>query len=148
MCGSRIMEGYLNIDKYNPKAELLMDILEVDFPDDSLDEVFWHHGMEHVLFAEAHEMLRKIRRWLKPGGVCFLGFPDIGWAAKHMGNFNYRIIVNLFYGAQEMGKGWEHKSGYDDYLLGKALKTSGWSNDEARITKPRRGMYEVWLTKK
>lgn len=150
MCGDKILKGWYNVDKYNLHADLQKDILDLDFPESSVDEIFWHHGIEHLSFPEGLEMLKRIHKWLRIGGTAFLVMPDLQWAAENYRKHREppRIFRNLVYGVIENGIGWEHKSGYDDYSMGQALKTSGWREDEYRFSRKKSANLRVYLIKK
>ncbi len=51
------------------------EILDADFPPESFDVVTCFHVLEHVY--DPKEVLRKVRCWLKPGGVFYLLIPNI-----------------------------------------------------------------------
>jgi hypothetical protein len=149
MCGGRIVAGWINIDKFNPQADLLKDVLELDYPESSVDTIFWHHGIEHLYYPQGAEMLKKIHKWLKVGGTAYLALPDLQWACqKYRNGESWRVFRNLLYGVIEMGEGWQHYSGYDDYLMSLALRGAGWKDDEFIIDRRRRWNLRVYLTKK
>jgi SAM-dependent methyltransferase len=51
------------------------EILDADFPPESFDIVTCFHFLEHVY--KPREVLQKVRKWLKPGGVFYLLIPNI-----------------------------------------------------------------------
>jgi cyclopropane fatty-acyl-phospholipid synthase-like methyltransferase len=60
---------------------LLADMLDVEFPPDALDAVTAFYSFMHVPRAAHAELLARIHRWLKPGGLFLapmstLGGPD------------------------------------------------------------------------
>lgn len=90
-CGTRYLEGYVNID--HPPAEHTVqqhliadryeDILELKFPDCSVDEIRLHHVFEHFPRQVALALLCRWGGWLKPGGVLHIETPDVmrsAWA--------------------------------------------------------------------
>lgn len=58
------------------------DILRLEFPADSVDEVRLHHVFEHFNRVTALVMLIKWHRWLKEGGRLHLETPDLEGSAK------------------------------------------------------------------
>ena len=54
---------------------LLRDsILDLPFPDNSFDHVFYHHVIEHV--SDPEKSLDELRRVLKPDGLIYVGTPN------------------------------------------------------------------------
>lgn len=51
----------------------VMDVAELDFPDESFDTVYSMNSLLHLPKAEFPGALAQIRRVLKPGGLFFLG---------------------------------------------------------------------------
>ena len=65
-CGNDVREGYINIDKYNIKADVKADIMKLPYENDSVNEILISHVIEHiswrlhiVLFEEMHRVLSK-----------------------------------------------------------------------------------------
>jgi predicted SAM-dependent methyltransferase len=82
-CGRNYLEGYVNIDLpsddqtvMQAKADIYKDIRELEYPENSIDEVRNHHLFEHFSRPEALKMLLRWRKWLKVGGSIFLETPD------------------------------------------------------------------------
>jgi ubiquinone/menaquinone biosynthesis C-methylase UbiE len=88
-CGEQHFDGYLNLD-YPPSSHNVMqvqadawaNILTLDFPDQSVDEVRLHHVFEHFNRVTALAMLIKWHRWLKVGGQLCIETPDLMGSAK------------------------------------------------------------------
>lgn len=83
-CGEKHFGGYVNID-YPPahhnvmdvQADVFADVMAMQFPDESVDEIRLHHVFEHFNRVTALAMLIKWQRWLKVGGVIQIETPDI-----------------------------------------------------------------------
>lgn len=75
-CGFDTKEGYINVDKYNPKAEVQADLLALPFEDDSADEVAAFHVIEHISWRRQMDLYEEFHRVLKPGGLLCLAYPE------------------------------------------------------------------------
>jgi predicted SAM-dependent methyltransferase len=69
---------YIPIDKFTegyayPKDVLDMDILSLNFPDNSFDVIICNHVLEHI--PDDKTAMKELFRVLKPGGVAFLQVP-------------------------------------------------------------------------
>jgi len=78
-CGNDIKEDYLNIDTYNNMKgiDLNADILNLPFKDESIDEVFISHVMEHFSFDDVMMVFKEINRVLMIGGDLKIYVPDL-----------------------------------------------------------------------
>ncbi len=76
-CGQDKLPGYLGVDKYNPAADIKMDLFELDLPEDCADEVLASHVIEHLPQHRAPEALKKWFTVLKPGGKLVMEQPDL-----------------------------------------------------------------------
>src|SRR5262245_13376794 len=57
---------------------------QANYPAQTFDYVRSNHSFEHML--NPREVLREIRRIIKPNGTLFVGVPNVeGWAAKAFG---------------------------------------------------------------
>jgi SAM-dependent methyltransferase len=75
--GGHRIEGFFNIDIV-PPADLLWDVREgIPLPDDSAEEVFSEHFLEHIDYPRsAKTYAREAFRVLAPGGRLVTGVPD------------------------------------------------------------------------
>jgi ubiquinone/menaquinone biosynthesis C-methylase UbiE len=70
------------IERLNSKGlsnvhALANDIRKVDFKDQSFSKVLWYAGIQYIDESDIIKMIRKIRRWMKPGGILMIGdIPD------------------------------------------------------------------------
>jgi len=82
-CGRNYLKGYLNVDLPQEKQELMKakadvykDIRDLDYPENSVDEIRHHHLLEHFTRQEAIKLLLQWRRWLKTDGLLVIETPD------------------------------------------------------------------------
>lgn len=84
-CGKRYRDGYINVD-WSPetKADILCDLnhLPYQWPDNSFDEVYASHILEHLDKPVA--VMKEIHRILRPGGLCHLRVPHFSRGFSHV----------------------------------------------------------------
>ena len=79
-CGSRIFEGYINVDGEYMRHDsnvIIHDITQA-FPlaDNLVDEILSVHVIEHIMRDRVPDMMREWLRILKPGGFVAVEWPD------------------------------------------------------------------------
>lgn len=76
-CGDNLLDGYINVDKYDKAADVQADITELPFEDNSVDKVVAYQVIEHVPYNLNDKLFAEIYRVLKPAGTAILETPDI-----------------------------------------------------------------------
>lgn len=80
-CGSHILpasEGWVNIDIHPGEGvDRVMSIVALDYPAESVDEIFARHVIEHIHPADWPGTLAEWVRMLKPGGIMVIEAPDL-----------------------------------------------------------------------
>lgn len=116
-CGSNPLEGYVNIDKYNPKADKIMDACKLDYPDNSVDEIFTSHMVEHIAYPEFMRALKEWHRVLVKGGTLIIRCPNFEKHLRDWLNADYRKRwgernegVNVILGFQDKGPGYLNRN--------------------------------------
>ncbi len=130
-------EGFLTVDQL-PTADVVHDITQpLPFPDNSVDELFASHVIEHFPMWQIQDLLQDWCRVLIPGTGLFWGFvPDIPEVAKRyleaveakdwntkrgcIANFNGGYTHNKY-----IGPGQAHYACYDADLLQETLYMGG-----------------------
>lgn len=89
-CGHRYLEGWVNVDGLREdlcyddlKADFYVNIEDLDYPDNSADEILMEAVFEHFPRHIAIMQLRKFYKWLKPGGEITIIVPDF-WGTVRM----------------------------------------------------------------
>jgi ubiquinone/menaquinone biosynthesis C-methylase UbiE len=66
-----------NLAVYSDRLTLVQgDMLELNFPDESFDAVLGFYSVIHLPREEQAQLMKKIVRWLKPGGLLLVNFLD------------------------------------------------------------------------
>jgi predicted SAM-dependent methyltransferase len=88
-CGHKYLDGWVNVD--GPKDDLCYDDLKADvhanivnleYPDNSVDDILMEAVFEHFPRHVAIMQLRKLYKWLKPGGKITILVPDFWGTVK------------------------------------------------------------------
>lgn len=154
-CGSKVLEGYTNIDKYvdGPNIEKF-DILKLPYADYSIDEILAEHLVEHLTFAEEKIFFEEMYRLLKTNGLLHIEVPDFEWVVKafldakdqfndfyqvgaidhYFGNGlgcdnRWGLLTTAIWGNQN-GSGQFHKNGYTKKKFESIARIIGFSSVE------------------
>jgi predicted SAM-dependent methyltransferase len=113
-CGTRYLDGYVNIDHPPSKhtvqdqlvADLYADISELNYPAGSIDEVRLHHVFEHFPRQIALALLCRWCDWLRPGGTLRIETPDVigsAWAliSPFSSNRLKQQVIRHLFGSHE-----------------------------------------------
>jgi predicted SAM-dependent methyltransferase len=134
-CGHVILDGWNNIDKDHPDADIQLDVTcGLPYPDNSVGYIFAEHFIEHITRPQALIFLRECRRVLVEGGLIRLATPNLdalvdAYLARDTGRWGDLWQPNS--PCQLLNEGfhnWGHKYIYnrsDMYLL---LKEAGFED--------------------
>jgi ubiquinone/menaquinone biosynthesis C-methylase UbiE len=122
--GQSDLPGFINIDRRHGR-----EAYPLDYADDSVDEIYCSHLIEHFGLVEAQFALHDWVRALKPGSVIRLATVDLMKLATAMvaGNPERLPILSYLYGGQYDENDF-HKSGYNDWWLEKMMADAGLEN--------------------
>ena len=162
-CGKTVVEGWLNLDLFEtssiPYGQIEqffrgededespiylwhLDITrETPIPDGHITSIYASHFIEHLDFEEGTRFLERCYRFMKPGAVIRLSFPDLRlWAQKYIENDSKFFAEYLrhhpapypvettgeIFMSQLHGSG--HKWGYDFESMRDVLKRCGFTD--------------------
>jgi SAM-dependent methyltransferase len=72
---TKLGQGYLTADLFDPKAMVRMDITNIQYPDKSFDVIYCSHVLEHV--PDDRLAMRELLRVLKDDGWAILLVPIV-----------------------------------------------------------------------
>jgi predicted SAM-dependent methyltransferase len=160
-CGNVPLKGWINVDKfYYPGSDakqldqmgvekwentvesqwLYGDATQLDFPDETFDEVMIIHCLEHLDMEQGNLAIKEAYRVLKPGGTFDVELPDLLKACELMptvhvtatgDNQPWHRVMGLLYGAvgeEHGGKGQYHLCGYTKEYLRFKLDERGFND--------------------
>lgn len=83
-CGNKKIEGFTGVDIKD--ADIVADIRNLPFDDESVEEIMAIHVCEHFYVTEILSVLKEWRRVLKPGGKMVLELPCLDKVLIHFAN--------------------------------------------------------------
>ena len=129
-CGPRYLPGYIHVDilKYN-HIDILADICDLSqIPNESVDDIYASHVLEHFNRYQILPVLREWNRVLKINGVIHISVPDFLAVIEHYQSNEYLPeLIGLVCGGQKNEYD-IHKMVYDEKLLTQFLNESGFDD--------------------
>lgn len=126
-CGKKYDPNYVNVDFQEVLiADKIMSAIDLDFNDNSFEEVKAIHLIEHLSFFESHYALSEFFRVLDFNGKLIIETPDIESAFKSYLNSNYekqKEILGWIFGVPDPGL--QHKLCYPLGMLLDLLEKTG-----------------------
>ena len=130
-CGTKRLPGFIHVDlRPNVQPDIVADISNLSmFEDNSVDLLYFCHGLEHISPYKVLSTLKEWQRVLKPGGVLRLSMPDFETLAKIYVNHNVplELIVAAIHGGQDYPEN-THYWSWDFQSLSKILQKAGFIN--------------------
>ncbi|MBD1884852.1 glycosyltransferase [Microcoleus vaginatus] len=131
-CGTHLKEGYSNIDQYVYASGVIqMDIFNLSFESDSVDEIFTEHMLEHIGKFEVPLALKEWARVLKPDGKLVMNLPNLEWCMQQWlakpEDERWGWQLDTIFGLQTHS-GEFHKTGFTAPRLQQLLKAAGFHN--------------------
>lgn len=116
--GTAPLPGYLTVDPYMENADYKDSMWNLlSFEDNSVDEIYSSHALEHIPQKMVIPTLSEWKRVLKPGGTIILRVPDLEWCCKHwLANQNTGWDMMVLFGNQNHD-GEFHKTGFSERIL-------------------------------
>lgn len=99
--GEQPIDGYVSLDRklgheaYPLPKHISIGVEQVELKDNSVDEIYSSHVLEHFSYAGTHLVLREWVRVLKPGGTIRLAVPNFDWI---MANMDHPLAEGFLFG--------------------------------------------------
>lgn len=151
-CGGQPKPGWINVDLFNPAADVALDLREdLPFPDNSIALIYSEHLFEHLAYpTDAKHLLREAFRVLQPGGTLSLVVPHFGEALhayvrgdtaffapdrlrSYLRRENPTAMHHVNYWFRQDGL---HQYAYDEETLAQAFRDEGFVDVHARDFDP------------
>ena len=90
-------EGWVNVDvEPRFKPDILSDMMDVEFPKDTFDEIVIQDTLDHVSHSDARVLCRKMLGWLKPSGVLNIRTPNLTVLGRLASEGNFEALKWLY----------------------------------------------------
>jgi predicted SAM-dependent methyltransferase/cephalosporin hydroxylase len=128
--GDIYLEGWINCDLYGDKADVKIDCSKIPLPDNSVQEIYACHLLEHFDFHEAFDVLREWKRVLKPKGLLRIETPDLLKSCRAFVGSDEQGRINLYshFFSEPWIPGQIHKFLYTETQLRWTLEDVGFKN--------------------
>ena len=139
-CGSELKENFDNLDFYPMRFKEIGNFKHIyhdlrrplPYENEKFEGAFSEHTLEHLYYDEALNLLKEIKRILKPGAIFRCTVPDL---EKYIDFYNGNLSDNFFnkfsFKAQalyNLTQNYEHKSVWDYELLSKKITEVGFKD--------------------
>jgi len=123
--GNSPKQGFASVDKYC-QADYEADFIHLPFPDNSIQEVYTSHTLEHLGKNEVSIALKEIYRVLEPKGIFTIIVPDLEWCIRAWLKAPDKrgFFMDAIFGNQEHA-GEFHKTGFTKDSLKKLVEDAG-----------------------
>lgn len=117
--GTHPIDGYESVDINDGKHAF-----PLDYPDNSADEIYASHILEHFSHNITADVLADWVRVLKPGGLLRVSVPNLSWIFNHRHVGKANDTIPLLFGGQQDEQD-IHLAAFDDDSLHKAMCDAG-----------------------
>lgn len=129
-CGKKFLPGYKHID--------IMEYPHIDYvaaadnlhmiDDDSVEEIYACHVLEHFGRLEYGNVLKEWHRVLKSGGAIIIAVPNFDAIVEHYdNNKDLSVLIGLLYGGQNYKYNYHYMT-FNFALLSDTLKNIGFDD--------------------
>ncbi|NJO30623.1 MAG: methyltransferase domain-containing protein [Richelia sp. SL_2_1] len=124
-------DGWLGVDPFSPTADVRAYMWDLPYDNNSVDEIFTSHALEHIGKFQIIPTLNEWYRIIVPGGKITIRVPDLEWCVRHWLEHKESVgwDLDVIFGNQ-MHDGEFHKTGFTEHTLMMYV-----SNAKLRITK-------------
>lgn len=135
-------KDYKSVDLYNPNADYKCPMWEIPLPDNSVDEIYCAHTLEHAPMIQIPITLKEWFRLLKPNGRLEVQVPNFDYVAKYWFIGTDRSWAEKMVFGKQNHDGEYHKSAFTPAVLRSDLEGAGfrvrrvevvWNHDQETI---------------
>lgn len=129
--GDNPREGFTGVDLYSDAEGIVNAPMNaLPFPDESVDEIYSSHALEHIGKYEVVPTLREWRRVMKWDARLTIEVPDLTWVCKNwLSWLTNDWHMDAIFGDQST-PGQYHKTGFTRKIMYGYLEQAGFENRE------------------
>lgn len=121
------LNGRVGVDLYAPGAVIVAPMWDLPYGDETVDEVYSSHALEHIAKARVVPTLLEWRRVLKPDGLLIVRVPDLVWCCEQwLAHQTNDWWMDVLFGNQEH-EGEFHKTGFTAGIMQCYLREAGFA---------------------
>jgi predicted SAM-dependent methyltransferase len=124
---------FKTVDFYT-EADIKAQMWEIPVEDNSVDEIWSSHALEHVPIVKVHPTLLEWFRILKPGGRAEIQVPNFDYIAKYWLTGSDRAWAEMIVFGNQAHEGEYHKSAFTTAGLRADLEAAGFIIKRIEIT--------------
>lgn len=150
-CGKNKIEGCINCDLYDPRADRKLDATDLsEFADGSVNAIHASQLLEHFTQEESIRTIKEWRRALRVGGYLVISVPDMEEIIEVLFQWKPRP-KNVWESMMKFVYGWQtndgdvHKWGYSAEYLMELLKDMGFRVMRVYRGYPRRATPSIMI---
>jgi predicted SAM-dependent methyltransferase len=128
-CGIHPIKEFVNID-IEGSCDIKKDITTLKYDNETVDEIYMSHMLEHLNREDAIELINNCYVWLKKHGRLFISVPDIKKLGKLINLYDDEILMSWIYGDGNNIYNFNHHWGYSENSLKKLLNIAGFNQIE------------------
>jgi SAM-dependent methyltransferase len=125
-------EDFTTVDLYVP-ADIKASADAIPLPDNSVDEIWCSHMLEHIAIAKVHGTLKEWLRLLKVGGRAIVQVPNFDYVAKFWFIGQDRAWAEAMIFGQQINEGEFHKSAWTSSVLQADLEQAGFKVERVEM---------------
>lgn len=123
-CGEFKREGYTGVDPYI-ETDIQAFMWALPLPDDSVEEIYTSHALEHVSKFEVPLALVEWKRVIIAGGLIEIQVPDLKWCCEQwLARQSTDWYMDILFG-QQIHAGEFHKTGFTLPIMQRYLDEVG-----------------------
>lgn len=121
-------DGRIGVDQFAPNADVQAPMENLPYDDDSVDEIYSSHALEHIPKHRVTITLREWYRVLRVGGILILRVPDLEYCCREWlkNPSDVEFGLDRIFGNQEH-EGQFHKTGFTHQTIYNYLVQVGFS---------------------
>jgi len=130
-CGIHPIQGYVNIDvDKDTFADIYQDINSLGYKENSIEEIYFSHVLEHLTKERGRRLIVEIYKWLTIGGRLIISVPDTRKLGLLINVYEDELLYRWLYGDGGDRLHLNHKWGYSEFSLRELLTRAGFTKIE------------------